>query len=94
MVQVSQYNLAHHGDWWSCKLDVLNTAFVLDYVFSDSAKRSWDNNAQQVSHCTLRMQTEGLSSRAPAGLLPPPPPPPLPSSVGMSGRLQPLKALS
>ena len=45
---MSQYNLGHHGDWWSCKVDVLNTAYVLDYVFSDAAKRSWDNNAQQV----------------------------------------------
>ncbi|KAL3139315.1 hypothetical protein ABBQ38_003653 [Trebouxia sp. C0009 RCD-2024] len=48
--KVSQYSLAHHGDWWSCKLDVLDTAYVLDYVFSDSAKRSWDNNAQQDFH--------------------------------------------
>lgn len=56
-MQVSQYSLAHHGDWWSCKLDVLNTAYVLDYVFSDAAKRSWDNNAQQVSLCMAFMNT-------------------------------------
>ncbi len=47
-LQVSQHNLAHHGDWYSCQFDVLDTAFVLDFVFSDTAKRSWDNNAQQV----------------------------------------------
>ena len=46
---MSRHNLAHHGDWHSCQFDVLNTALVLDFVFSDSAKRSWDNNAQQVS---------------------------------------------
>lgn len=45
---MSQHNLVHHGDWYSCQLDVLDTAFVLDFVFSDTAKRSWDNNAQQV----------------------------------------------
>ena len=48
-VQVSQYNMAHHGDWWSCKVNVMDSAYVLDYVFSDSAKRSWDNNKQQVT---------------------------------------------
>jgi len=47
-VQVSQHNLAHHGDWYNCQIDVLDTAFVLDFVFSDTARRSWDNNAQQV----------------------------------------------
>ncbi len=47
-LQVSQHNLVHHGDWYSCQFDVLETAFVLDFVFSDTAKRSWDNNAQQV----------------------------------------------
>lgn len=48
ILQVSQHNLVHHGDWWSCTIDVLETAFVLDYVLSDSAKRAWDNNNQQV----------------------------------------------
>ena len=47
-VQVSQHNLAHHGDWWACTIDVLETAFVLDYVLSDTAKKAWDNNNQQV----------------------------------------------
>lgn len=47
-LQVSQHNLVHHGDWYSCQFDILETAFVLDFVFSDTAKRSWDNNAQQV----------------------------------------------
>lgn len=47
-MQVSQHNLANHGDWWSCSIHVSETAFVLDYVLSNTAKKAWDNNNQQV----------------------------------------------
>ena len=36
-------------DWWATELDVLPYAVVIDFVFSDSALRAWDNNGQQVS---------------------------------------------
>lgn len=57
--KVSQHNLVHHGDWYSCQFDILETAFVLDFVFSDTAKRSWDNNAQQDFHSRVEGAVSG-----------------------------------
>ncbi len=45
-------------DWWAAEVDVLPYGVVLDFVFSDSALRAWDNNGQQaraLQACTCRL---------------------------------------
>ncbi len=56
--QVSKIGLPP-GDWWSCKVDVLTTAAVLDFVFTNSDKSMWDNNGMQDFHTAVQNAQTG-----------------------------------
>jgi hypothetical protein len=46
---VQRYGLKREGcEWWAAAVEVLPYALVLDFVLSDSAGHSWDNNDRQV----------------------------------------------
>ena len=58
MARMSEADLQRFGlpadggcDWWSTPVEVLPYGVVLDFVFSDSALRAWDNNGQQARRC-------------------------------------------
>lgn len=38
------------GEWWALEVEVPATAAVLDFVLSDSAQNTWDNNGSKDFH--------------------------------------------
>lgn len=53
-MQKSRLRVPDHGEWWQGSLEVSATAEVLDFVFSDTDKRAWDNNRNRDYHVPVQ----------------------------------------
>ncbi|CAL8472333.1 g11876 [Coccomyxa elongata] len=51
--EVERYGLQQGCEWWVAVMDILPYALVVDWVLSDSALASWDNNGQQDFHSAV-----------------------------------------
>ena len=52
-MQRAKLKVPDQGEWWSGKIDVPANAELLDFVFSDTEKRVWDNNRNRDYHVPI-----------------------------------------
>ena len=53
-VQREALKIPDYGEWWSGSFETPRLAEVLDFVFSDSNRKVWDNNKNKDYHVQIQ----------------------------------------